>query len=133
MSKSSAPPYVHGPLPKYVSCMHQADIYRNRTHFQPLIRTINVARIQMELLKENSLDMFLKNGTKSNQLDGRSPFLSPELWQQWPEHGAPESSLTKTTSGFWLPPQQAHLEALPCLPREAGSPPEGAADMSKKT
>lgn len=64
MSKSSPPPHVHGPLPKYVSCMHQADIYRNHTHFQPLIRTINVARIQMELLKENSFDMFLKMGLK---------------------------------------------------------------------
>lgn len=39
----------------------------------------------------------------------------------------------KMTSGFWLPPQPDHLEALLCLPQEAGSPPKSTADMSEKT
>lgn len=58
MSKSSPAPYVHGPLPKYTSCMHQADIYRKRTNFQALMRTIKATCSQMGLLTENILHMF---------------------------------------------------------------------------
>ena len=103
MSKSSLSLYVHGSLPKYVSCMHQADIYRKRTNFQLLMRTIKAAhwlgdwwKILFKSSFVNSLQLCIyiyvtfrsifiyivciythnvnKNGTKSNQLDRRYLF-----------------------------------------------------------